>query len=385
MQSIVDFVRSIYKTNETIGLHEPRFSNLEKHYLTNVIDSTFVSSVGKYVDQFENEIGQYTNSVGAVAVVNGTSALHACLHALSVGHNDLVITQAVSFVATANAIRMTGADPVFLDIAKQSLSLCPQSLSSFLSSQAQLTDDGRCLHIATQREIKAIIVMHTFGHPAMLDELLMITNRWGIALVEDAAESLGSFYKGQHTGTFGIYGALSFNGNKIITTGGGGMILTQDAGLAKLIKHLTTTAKVAIGYDFYHDMTGFNYRMPNVNAALGCAQFAYFQAFLVQKRELAKRYQSFFSDDQFTFVSEPSYASSNYWLNAVLCNDPEDKKRLLELTNKNGIMTRPLWQLLHTLPMYNGALCGDLSVSEWLAARCVCLPSGTFDKVTSDE
>lgn len=385
MQRIVDFVRSIYITNETIGLHEPRFGNLEKQYLTNVIDSTFVSSVGKYVDQFEDQIGQYTNSVGAVAVVNGTSALHTSLHALNVGHNDLVITQAVSFVATANAIRMTGADPVFIDIAKQSLSLCPKSLSSFLSSQAQLTNDGRCLHNATQKEIKAIIVMHTFGHPAMLDELITIAKRWGISLIEDAAESLGSFYKGQHTGTFGVYGALSFNGNKIITTGGGGMILTQDTGLAKHIKHITTTAKVAMGYEFYHDMPGFNYRMPNINAAVGCAQFSSFQEILKQKRQLAKHYQDFFNDEQFTFVTEPDYAKSNYWLNAVICKDPKDKTRLLEYTNSNGIMTRPLWQLLHTLPMYQSALCGDLSVSEWLAARCVCLPSGTYEKVSYDD
>ncbi|MDC8830473.1 LegC family aminotransferase [Alteromonas gilva] len=381
MNALVDFVRSIYNRNDFIALHEPRFSSQEHRFLHDVVDSTFVSSVGKYVDQFEDDIMRYTGANGAVAVVNGTAALHTCLHALDIANGDLVLTQAVSFVATANAVKMAGAEPVFIDIARDSLSLCPDALKEFLTNQTSLTQDGQCIHNSTRKLVKAILVVHTFGHPARLNELLEVAKTWNIPLVEDAAESFGSFYEDQHTGTFGHYGAISFNGNKIITTGGGGMILTKSSKTARQIKHITTTAKVSHPYEYYHDEFGFNYRMPNLNAALGCAQFASFENVLQQKRELADKYQAFFSGTDYEFVTEPSYARSNYWLNAVICHDAAAKVSLLESTNKQGIMTRPLWQLLNSLPMYKRSISTDLTNSEWLAARCVCLPSGTFKEV----
>ena len=385
MKSLVKFVRSIYDTDAFIPLHEPRFSQLEHHVLRDVVDSTFVSTVGKYVDKFEDQIKSYTDAQGAVGVVNGTAALHGVLHALDISYGDLVITQAVSFVATANAIKMTGAEPVFVDISRESLSLCPEKLAQFLSDNTVLDDNGKCIHLSTRKPIKGIVVVHTFGHPALLDELLQVANNWHIPLIEDAAESLGSFYKNKHTGTLGKYGALSFNGNKIITTGGGGMILTRSKEDALRIKHLTTTAKVAHPFEYYHDEFGFNYRMPNLNAALGYAQFTSFLNIREQKRELAQQYASYFEDTAYSFVKEPSYASSNYWLNAVVCKNADAKTAMLEDTNRQGVMTRPLWQLLNTLPMYQASLCANLDNSQWLFERCVCIPSGTFKELSSNE
>ncbi|WP_181068240.1 LegC family aminotransferase [Oceanisphaera arctica] len=365
----------MYATDDFIPLHAPTFAGNEKAYLTQTIDSTFVSSVGKFVEEFEQKIQAYTGIGRAVATVNGTAALHAALHLAGVRAGDLVITQALTFVATCNALYHMGAKPVFLDIEPNAFGLCPEATAAWLVDHAELDDSGQCRHKASGAAIKAVMPMHTFGHPAKLDELLAICEQWNLCLIEDAAESLGSYYKGQHTGTLGRYGALSFNGNKVITTGGGGMLLCRDQEDGARAKHVTTTAKVPHPYEFYHDEPGFNYRMPNLNAALGCAQMELLEEMLASKRKLAARYDAFFQGSEFRFVKEPDYAHSNYWLNAVLCPDIESRNALLETSNAKGVMTRPVWQLMHRLPMFANALRGALTHSEWAEARLVNLPS----------
>ncbi|MFV1874111.1 MAG: LegC family aminotransferase [Oleiphilus sp.] len=349
---IVDFVQDIYQTKEFIPLHSPTFSGNEKQYVSNTIDSTFVSSVGKYVDEFEKHIEQYTGAKKAIATVNGTAALHTALYMSGVKAGDLVVTQALTFVATCNALYHMGAEPVFVDVSKVSLGLCPIALNNYLEENAFINSAGVCEHKDTHQVVRAVVPMHTFGHPVEIDELLSICQKWNITLIEDAAESLGSFYKGQHTGTFSQYSALSFNGNKVITTGGGGMVLCQNHEDGVHTKHVTTTAKVPHPYEFFHDEPGFNYRLPNLNAALGCAQMEVLPCFLKQKRDLAQRYREFFQGSEFTFVSEPDYAQSNYWLNAVICPDVERRDLLIKETNSQGVMTRPIWKLMHRLPMF---------------------------------
>lgn len=373
-KEIIAFVRDIYKTNDFIPLHAPTFCGNELAYVSETINSTFVSSVGKFVDKFEQKVQSYTGSVKAVATVNGTAALHAAMYMVGVKAGDLVITQALTFVATCNALHHMGAEPILLDVSKKSLSLCPLALGRFLDNFAELQEDG-CFHKESQRRISAVVPMHTFGHPAELDELVVVCNKWHIPLVEDAAESLGSFYKGRHTGTIGTVGAISFNGNKIITTGGGGMILCSTLELGNKIKHVTTTAKVPHPYEFFHDEPGFNYRLPNLNAALGCAQMESLSAFLENKRLLATKYEEFFLGSEYQFVLEPSYAKSNYWLNAVICPDTESRDQLLKNTNQAGVMTRPIWQLMHRLPMFKNAIRDDLVVSEWIEKHLINLPS----------
>ncbi|EKO3914294.1 LegC family aminotransferase [Vibrio metschnikovii] len=373
-QLLVEFVRDQYQTPDFIPLHAPTFAGNEKAYVTETIDSTFVSSVGKFVDEFERKMEAFTGSARAVATVNGTAALHAALYMAGVERGDLVITQALTFVATCNALYHMGAEPIFVDVSPVSLGLCPKAVNAFLEEHAQVTEAG-CIHTQTGRRIKAAVPMHTFGHPVELDELIAVCLKWHIMLVEDAAESLGSFYKGKHTGTFGEFGAVSFNGNKIITTGGGGMVLcgTEEAG--RRTKHVTTTAKVSHPYEFFHDEPGFNYRMPNLNAALGCAQMELLERYLAQKRQLAQQYQAFFASSDVTFVVEPEYAQSNYWLNAIICADAQQRNELLEQTNAAGVMTRPIWQLMHRLPMFEQALRGDLTHSEFIEAHLINLPS----------
>ncbi|NOI66962.1 LegC family aminotransferase [Vibrio sp. 99-8-1] len=371
---IVDFVQETYSTKEFIPLHAPSFSGNEKNYVMETIESTFVSSVGKFVDDFEKKIEAYTGAAKAVATVNGTAALHAALYMAGVQRGDLVITQALTFVATCNALYHMGAEPVFVDVSPVSLGLCPKALETYLDEFAVTTEDG-CVHKSTGQKISAVVPMHTFGHPVELDELLTVCRRWKIALVEDAAESLGSFYKGKHTGTIGDLAAVSFNGNKIITTGGGGMVLCHDEALGNKTKYVTTTAKVPHPFEFYHDEPGFNYRMPNLNAALGCAQMESLPHYLKQKRELAHQYQALFTGSDYQFVVEPEYAQSNYWLNAILCPDAESRNLLLEQTNNAGVMTRPIWQLMHRLPMFSGAMRGDLTHSEYIEAHLINLPS----------
>lgn len=373
-QLLVEFVRDQYQTQEFIPLHAPTFAGNEKAYVTETIDSTFVSSVGKFVDDFERKMEAFTGSARAVATVNGTAALHAALYMAGVERGDLVITQALTFVATCNALYHMGAEPIFVDVSPVSMGLCPKAVNAFLEEHAQVTEAG-CFHKQTGRRIKAVVPMHTFGHPVELDELIAVCLKWHITLVEDAAESLGSFYKGKHTGTLGEFGAVSFNGNKIITTGGGGMVLcgTEEAG--RRTKHVTTTAKVPHPYEFFHDEPGFNYRMPNLNAALGCAQMEVLERYLAQKRQLAHEYQAFFAGSDVTFVVEPEYAQSNYWLNAIICVDAQQRNELLEQTNAAGVMTRPIWQLMHRLPMFEQALRGDLTHSEFIEAHLINLPS----------
>ncbi len=372
--SIVEFVRDTYQTNDFIPLHAPTFNGNEKAYVMETIDSTFVSSVGKFVDEFEHKIEAFTGTAKAVATVNGTAALHAALYMAGVERGDFVITQALTFVATCNALYHMGAEPIFVDVSPVSLGLCPKALERYLEEHAEITEQG-CFHKGRKQRIKAVVPMHTFGHPVELDELIAVCHKWQLALVEDAAESLGSFYKGQHTGTLGEFGAVSFNGNKIITTGGGGMVLCRDLEDGKRTKHVTTTAKVPHPFEFYHDEAGFNYRMPNLNAALGCAQMEVLDSYLAQKRVLAARYEQFFAGSDIRFVTEPSYAQSNYWLNAVICPDSEMRDALLACTNDAGVMTRPIWKLMHRLPMFANALRGDLTQSEFIEAHLVNLPS----------
>ncbi|ELH0904922.1 LegC family aminotransferase [Vibrio vulnificus] len=373
-QLLVEFVRDQYQTQEFIPLHAPTFAGNEKAYVMETIESTFVSSVGKFVDEFERKMEAFTGTPKAVATVNGTAALHAALYMAGVERGDLVITQALTFVATCNALYHMGAEPIFVDVSPVSLGLCSKAMDAFLEENAQVTEEG-CIHKQTGRRIKAVVPMHTFGHPVELDELLAVCLKWNISLVEDAAESLGSFYKGKHTGTIGDFGAVSFNGNKIITTGGGGMVLCGSEEAGKRTKHVTTTAKVPHPYEFFHDEPGFNYRMPNLNAALGCAQMEVLEYYLAQKRQLAHQYQAFFASSDVTFVVEPEYAQSNYWLNAIICADTQQRNELLEQTNAAGVMTRPIWQLMHRLPMFEQALRGDLTHSEFIEAHLINLPS----------
>ncbi len=372
--SIVEFVRDTYKTDDFIPLHAPSFNGNEKAYVMETIESTFVSSVGKFVDEFERQLEAYTGTAKAVATVNGTAALHAALYIAGVQQGDLVITQALTFVATCNALYHMGAEPIFVDVSPVSLGLCPKAVDAFLTENAELTDSG-CIHKSSGKRIKAVVPMHTFGHPVELDELVRVCSKWNLTLVEDAAESLGSFYKGKHTGTIGDLGAISFNGNKIITTGGGGMVLCKTQELGLHTKHVTTTAKVPHPYEFFHDEPGFNYRLPNLNAALGCAQMEVIDKYLYQKRLLAKAYENFFKGTGFKFVTEPEYAQSNYWLNAIICPDKESREAILTTTNTLGVMTRPIWQLMHRLPMFEKAIRGDLTYSEFIEAHLINLPS----------
>jgi aminotransferase in exopolysaccharide biosynthesis len=373
-KKFIQFEKDLYSTNEVIPLHAPQFLGNEISYVTNAIKSTFVSSVGSYVDDFESQIKQYTQANGAIAVVNGTSALHLCLYMAGVEADDLVITQALTFVATCNAINQAGASPILLDVSIDSLSLCPIALENFLESSALLDERG-CIHRLTQRRIRAVLPMHTFGHPAKLDEIHQICKKWNIKLVEDAAESLGSKYKGKHTGTIGDFAALSFNGNKIITTGGGGMVLCRDEKDAVRIKHLSTAAKVAHPYEFYHDEFGFNYRMPNLNAALGCGQLETLPKYLKNKKKLASIYNSFFKDSDCKFVIEPEYAESNYWLNAIVCPDKIYRDNFLKQTNLQGITTRPVWTLMSNLPMFKESIQDSLVISKKLEETLINIPS----------
>jgi aminotransferase in exopolysaccharide biosynthesis len=375
--ALIDFVREQYRSNDFIPLHAPVFSGYERQYVADTIESTFVSSVGAYVDRFERDMASYTASPRAVATMNGTAALHISLMLAGVEPGDLVITQALTFVATCNAIAYLSAEPIFIDVDRETLGLSPRALDEWLQNHAHVGDGGVCRTRADGRVIRACLPMHTFGHPADLDGLIKVCDRWQLALVEDAAESLGSLYKGRHTGTFGLLGTLSFNGNKIITTGGGGMILADDT-LGARAKHITTTAKRTHPYEYFHDEVGYNYRLPNINAALGCAQLEQLETFLANKRELAARYTAFFSGSDMQFVTEPTGCRSNYWLNAVVCDSREQRDALLKSTNDAGVMTRPIWTLMNRLPSYSRCLQGLLPNAEWLEARVVNLPSSVL-------
>lgn len=372
--AVAKFVQDLYGTRDAIPLHAPVFRGNEQSYVRDAIESTFVSSVGAYVDRFEADMARYTGARRAVATVNGTAALHVALRLAGVESGDLVITQPLTFVATCNAIAYCGAEPVFVDVDLDTMGLSPQAIEAWLIDNARLDADGVCRTKDDGRNIRACLPMHTFGHPVHLDAMVDVCNRWGLMLVEDAAESLGSRYKERHTGTIGQLGILSFNGNKIITTGGGGMILADDA-LGMRAKHLTTTAKKPHAYEYVHDEIGYNYRLPNLNAALGCAQLECLETFVQAKRNIAYRYAEFFADQRLRFFSEPAGCRSNYWLNAVLCEDRADRNLLLEATNKQGVMTRPIWALMNHLPLFKHCRTGDLRNAEWLEDRVVNLPS----------
>ncbi|PFG53728.1 aminotransferase in exopolysaccharide biosynthesis [Marinobacter sp. LV10R520-4] len=376
-EQLISFIRDYFRSEEFIPLHAPVFSGKENAYVADTITSTFVSSVGAYVDRFEQDVASYTDAPRAIATVNGTAALHIALKLAGVKPGDLVITQPLTFVATCNAIAYCGAEPLFIDVDLHTLGLSPTALESWLSENAQLDCEGVCRTKEDHQAIRACVPMHTFGHPADLDGLVSISKRWNLALVEDAAESLGSFYKGQHTGTFGELGTLSFNGNKIMTTGGGGMILANQE-LGAQAKHLTTTAKKPHAYEYIHDQVGYNYRMPNLNAALGCAQLEQLEQFIAAKRVLAESYRDFFHGSDLQFFTEPEHCRSNYWLNAVICQDKVQRDALLKSTNDKGVMTRPVWALMNNLAMYQGCRRGDLSNSEWLEERVVNLPSSVL-------
>lgn len=380
--SLIRFVRDQYRTNEFIPLHAPVFRGRERELVLDTIESTFVSSVGAYVDRFEKDMAVFTASPRAVAVMNGTAALHIALKLAEVVPGDLVVTQSLTFVATCNAIAYCSAEPLFVDVDRHTLGLSPTALDAWLSEHAHIDDQGDCRTLVGNRRIRACLPMHTFGHPVDLDALVSVCERWHLILVEDAAESLGSYYKGRHTGNFGKIGVLSFNGNKIMTTGGGGMLLTDEA-TGKRAKHLTTTAKIPHPYEFVHNEIGYNYRLPNLNAALGCAQLEQLPSFLASKRALASRYIEFFLGSDLQPIVEPEHCRSNYWLNGVICQNPQQRDALLKSTNDAGVMTRPIWALMTRLPIYANALRGPLDNAEWLEARVVNLPSSVLPEVAT--
>lgn len=370
----IDFIKGLYNTNQFIPLHEPRFVGNEKKYLIECIDSTFVSSVGKFVDQFEADVAKFTGAKYAIATVNGTAALHIALLMAGVKQNDEVITQPLTFIATCNALSYIGAKPIFVDVDRDTLGLSPEKLAHFLDNNTEMVH-GECVNKTTKRKIKAVVPMHTFGLPININALTEVCEKFNIKVVEDAAESLGSYYKGKHTGTSGLLGTLSFNGNKTITTGGGGMILTNNEELAKKAKHITTTAKIPHRWDFEHDMIAYNYRLPNLNAALGCAQMESLSSHIKNKRELASVYQNFFKNKAQQFVLEPKDTKSNYWLNALIFSDIKERNNFLEETNDNGVMTRPIWKLMNNLSIYCEAQTGNLENAMWLEDRVVNIPS----------
>lgn len=367
----------IHPGTNFVALHEPSFKGNEWTYVKECLDTGWVSSVGKYVDRFENMLREYTGVKNAVAVVNGTAALHICLKLVGVERDDEVLVPALTFIATANAISYCDAIPHFVDSCSVTLGLDPKKLDDYLH-EITVVRANNCFNRKTGRRIKAVVPMHTFGHPVDLDALVEVCQRYHLELVEDTAESLGSYYKGRHTGNSGKVSALSFNGNKIITTGGGGAILTNDESLGKWAKHLTTTAKIPHKWEFQHDQIGYNYRLPNINAALGCAQLEQMPSFLNKKRELAAHYNRRFSKmEGVTFIVEPNFCKSNYWLNAIRLDPQWSYLRddILQITNDQGLMTRPIWKLLSDLPMYAKAPRMDLSTAEKLESSIINIPS----------
>lgn len=374
LKDIISFIQNSYNTKEFIPLHEPRFRGNEKKYLLDTIDSTFVSSVGAYVDRFEEMMQVSTGTQKAIAVVNGTAALQVALRLAGVERGDEVITQALTFVATANAIAYNGALPVFVDVDLDTMGLSPKAVDAFLEEYGELRDDV-CYNKTSGRKISACLPMHTFGFPVHLDELIAVCNKWNIPLVEDAAESLGSEYKGRSTGSFGKLGIFSFNGNKTITCGGGGAIVSNDLEIGKRAKHLTTTAKRPHPYEFYHDELGYNYRMPNLNASLACAQLEQLPFMLESKRELADIYRNFFAEQGVNFRTELPDTKVNYWLMCVELENKAERDLFLKETNENKVMTRPIWQLMYRLPMYLNCQRDGQKNAEFLEERIVNIPS----------
>jgi perosamine synthetase len=370
----IKFVRKIYGNKKKIPLHEPKFIGNEKKYLKNCIDTSFVSSVGKFVDKLEKKIAKYTGVKYAIATTNGTSGLHISLILAGVGPNDEVISQPLNFVACCNAISYCKAKPIFVDVDRDTMGLSPSALKSFLEKNT-IIKNKICINKKTKNIIRACVPMHSYGHPCRIDEIKKILKEYHIFLIEDAAESLGSFYKKKHTGTFAKLGVISFNGNKIITAGGGGCIITNDKKLAEKAKHLTTTAKLPHKWDFNHDMIGYNYRMPNLNAALLLAQLEKLNNFIINKRNLANKYNFFFKRTDYKFFKEPKNCKSNYWLNSIILKNKSQRNKFLKETNFKGIKTRPVWKLMNKLPMFKNSQFDDLKNSKWLEDRVVNIPS----------
>ena len=370
----IDFIKNQFPTKDFIPLHEPNFSGREKEYVLDTIDSTFVSSVGVFVDKFEIMMAELSKTQKAVAIVNGTSALQVALRLSGVGSGDEVLTQALTFIATINAIIYNGASPVFLDVDLDTMGLSPNAVQAFLEEFGEIRD-GVCYNKKTNRKIAACMPMHTFGFPVHLYELITICNKWNIPVVEDAAESIGSEYKGIPTGSFGKLGVFSFNGNKIVTSGGGGAIVTNDIQLGIKAKHLTTTAKVPHPYEYVHDAIGYNFRMPNLNAALACAQLEQLETFIQNKRALALEYNTFFKAKGINFRMELPNTKANYWLMCLQLENKNDRDFFLKETNENKVMTRPIWQLIFKSPLYSNYQRDSQINAIYLEDRIVNIPS----------
>lgn len=371
------FVQTVKKqyNQDFVPLHEPTFNEKELEYVTDCVKTGWVSSVGAYVTRFEEDLAKMVGVKRAVAVVNGTAALHIALKVVGVQPNEEVLMPALTFIATANAISYAGAVPHFVDVSESTLGLDPLKLDSYLAKIA-VKENGVLINKETGRVIRAVVPMHTFGHPVELDELITVCEKYNLTLVEDAAESLGSYYKGKHTGSFGKVNAMSFNGNKIATTGGGGAILTDDEALADYAKHLTTTAKVPHKWEYVHDEIGYNYRMPNINAALGCAQLEKVNEFVESKRQLTTFYKKLVQElPGVHLFEEPRDTKSNYWLQTLLLDASIERDEVLAYLNDNGVMSRPIWQPMHYLEMYKDCPRGDLAVVENLNKRIVNVPS----------
>lgn len=374
-QELIRFVRDTYKSENFIPLHAPHFLGNEKNKVTEAIENGFVSSVGQSVTDFEDHVRRYTGARYCIATVNGTAALHVALRVVGIEPGDEVITQSLTFVATCNAVRYCGAYPTFVDIDPRTGGMSVDSLEGFLAEKTDYNHEGHLINRSTGRRIKACVPMHNIGHPVDIGHVQAICEKYGLELVEDAAESLGSFFQGAHTGRFGKMGIFSFNGNKIITTGGGGAIITDDEAAAVKARHLATTAKRPHTYLYIHDDLGYNYRMPALNAALGCAQMEMLPQYIDNKRRLADYYAEFFEAKGYAFVREPSGSRSNYWFNSFLARNRSERDHVLEVTNKNGVMTRPAWTPMHTLDLYKGCSRANLDNTEWLEDHLVSVPS----------
>jgi len=377
LKNFVSEARALFG-KDFIPLHRPVFKGNEKKYLIECVDSNYVSSAGKKVEEFEKQIAKFVGSKYAVATVNGTSALHIAIKLSGVKPGDEVISQALTFVATCNAISYTGAIPIFVDVDKDTMGLSPFALKDFLKKNAEKRLDG-AYNKETGKKISACIPMHTFGFPCRIKKISNICKEWGIVVIEDAAESLGSYVGKKHTGKFSLIATLSFNGNKIMTTGGGGMLITDDLNLAKRAKHITTTAKVPHLYDYAHNEIGYNYRMPNLNAALGCAQIECLNEFLLKKKKLANHWKVFFRKQNIDFVSPLKGNKANNWLNTIILKSKKEREKFLNFTNKKGVMTRPIWRLMSELTMFQHCQNDGLKNSLILQDRVVNIPSSIPD------
>jgi aminotransferase in exopolysaccharide biosynthesis len=374
LKNTINFIQEQFETKEFIPLHEPHFGGNEKKYLNETIDSTFVSSVGPFVDQFEKTIAEFTHTKKGIAVVNGTAGIQVALRLVGVQKDDEVLTQALTFIATANAIVYNGASPIFIDVDLDTMGLSPKAVEQFLEENGELRDK-HCYNKKTGKRISACLPMHTFGFPIHMEEMLRVCAKWKIPVVEDAAESLGSFYKNKPTGSLGELGVFSFNGNKIVTSGGGGAIVTNNQELGKMAKHLTTTAKIPHPYEYVHDELGYNFRMPNINAALACAQLEQLDDFLKKKRVLAEKYKAFFDSNETRFRTELNDTKANYWLMCVELENQQERDEFLKETNANKVMTRPIWQLMFRSKIYANFQKDEQTNARFLEERIVNIPS----------